>query len=565
MSEFVLKATPPRLPRAALERAHLRDAWRTHHDRIVFTATAPAGFGKTTLLLQWRRWWLDSGANVAWFTAGQADHPARFALALGHAFRAAGVLDEVAGRRGRGWHLGCLRGPHPTACRNRRTWHAGRPGDRRSGAPARRQRARRAPVPAAQRTGQPARRDRHARRPATAVVGTGRERPVRRGRHPGPAPEAGRIDRDPRDAAWATAFRSTTARTCTMPPKAGRSACNWRSRRSNASPTWNARCAALSARHGTLQEYFVTSLFSRLSPDVAQCLVRASILEHFDTELFQAVTGSRQPRGHARTTGARNTPHGRRRAHEWMRLHPLARDFLLSRFETLPVREQAGLHTRASRWYAERERFHEAATHALAAGDEASRRRMRARSLWALSTSGKLAEAREWLERLPAEMLAGDTELRLVAASVLAVGERNAEAIAIAREVLGEPDITPDRAPSRLRIGAGSSIFADRLGLLPEIIEHWPGPADVWRPPAERARRAEHARHAGAAPRRDRPGACTHRTTGAVRRRRHPAPGPCVRTHDRRAEPPLGRESRARGSRRCSPRCCTPNATAAAA
>ena len=164
---------------------------------------------------------------------------------------------------------------------------------------------------------------------------------------------------------------------------------------------------------------------------------------------------------------------------QWMRLHPLARDFLLSRFEALPLREQSGLHTRASRWYAERERFHEAATHALAAGDEALSQTYAARSLWALSTSGKLAEAREWLDRLPAEMLAGDTELRLVAASVMALGERNAEAIVISREVLDEPDITPRSRTLGLRIGLGSSVFADRLGLLPDILAHWPGPADA--------------------------------------------------------------------------------------
>ena len=52
VSEFVLKATPPRMTRAALERAHLRHAWNAHHDRTVFTVVAPAGFGKTTLLLQ---------------------------------------------------------------------------------------------------------------------------------------------------------------------------------------------------------------------------------------------------------------------------------------------------------------------------------------------------------------------------------------------------------------------------------------------------------------------------------------------------------------------------------
>jgi LuxR family maltose regulon positive regulatory protein len=163
---------------------------------------------------------------------------------------------------------------------------------------------------------------------------------------------------------------------------------------------------------------------------------------------------------------------------QWFRLHLLARDFLLSRFEQLPRSEQAELHARASRWFAAKERFHEAALHALAAGDVALAQDYAARSLWSLSTWGKQAEAREWLDRLPREMIAGDIELRLVAASILAFSDRNAEAFSIANEVLREPDTPPQSRVIALRIAAGAAAFADRLGLIPELIQHWPGPGD---------------------------------------------------------------------------------------
>ena len=58
------------------------------HDRTALTVVAPAGFGKTTLLLQWRRWWHDEDTRVAWLTAGEDDRPARFTLALQHAVEA---------------------------------------------------------------------------------------------------------------------------------------------------------------------------------------------------------------------------------------------------------------------------------------------------------------------------------------------------------------------------------------------------------------------------------------------------------------------------------------------
>ena len=61
-SEFTLKAMPPRLPREALERQRLQQTWDQVHDRAAIVIAAPAGFGKTTLLLQWRRRWMEHGA-----------------------------------------------------------------------------------------------------------------------------------------------------------------------------------------------------------------------------------------------------------------------------------------------------------------------------------------------------------------------------------------------------------------------------------------------------------------------------------------------------------------------
>ena len=76
VSEFVLKATPPRMPGATLERAHLLHERR--HECTALLVIAPAGFGKTTVLLQWRRDGLAAGAPVAWCAASDTDRPARF-------------------------------------------------------------------------------------------------------------------------------------------------------------------------------------------------------------------------------------------------------------------------------------------------------------------------------------------------------------------------------------------------------------------------------------------------------------------------------------------------------
>ena len=86
---LILKTTPPRTHRSALARERLARMWAEVRDRTVIAVTAPGGFGKTTLLAQWRRLWLEHGALVAWVALDAQDDPARFAAALLHAMRIA--------------------------------------------------------------------------------------------------------------------------------------------------------------------------------------------------------------------------------------------------------------------------------------------------------------------------------------------------------------------------------------------------------------------------------------------------------------------------------------------
>ncbi|NUS61933.1 MAG: hypothetical protein HOQ01_13380 [Lysobacter sp.] len=468
----MLKATPPRMPRAALERAHLRDAFRLRHDRTALTVVAPAGFGKTTLLLQWRRWWHDEDTRVAWLTAGEDDRPARFTLALQHALRLGGVLADqarperasrpdtiaelttlLASIAALGTNVGLVideaerlpddtvRGPLQYLLLN---------------APANLH------IAIGTRVALPLLLSELAAKDQSFTLKTEDLRlrleesleilAVRLG---------DRLTLDERARVhgiadgWAIGLQLAISAIESEPDPAR-------------------AVQHLSARHGAMQEYFVTSLFARLPPETSACLVRASILEHFDANLFQAVSGARQTQDMLDRL-ARETPIlGAGEGTQWMRLHPLARDFLLGKFEKLSSRERSSLHTRASKWYADRERWHEAATHAFAAGDDSLAQAYAARSLWALSTVGKLTEAREWLERLPHDMVAGDTDLRLVAASVLAFSDRNDEALEFARDVLDDRDATPQARAHALRTAAGSAVFGDRLGLLPALIEQWP-------------------------------------------------------------------------------------------
>ena len=79
---LVLKATPPRLQKSATVRPRLSLDSAELADKAVIALQAPAGFGKTQLLAQWRRDWLAQGGVVIWLTLDEHDDPLRLAHGL---------------------------------------------------------------------------------------------------------------------------------------------------------------------------------------------------------------------------------------------------------------------------------------------------------------------------------------------------------------------------------------------------------------------------------------------------------------------------------------------------
>ena len=87
VSDLLLKVTPPRAPRDLVVRARLKTDDAQLRDRPAIVVQAPAGFGKTSLLAQWRREHLAHGKIVAWVFAQSEDDPQRFVQSLALAVR----------------------------------------------------------------------------------------------------------------------------------------------------------------------------------------------------------------------------------------------------------------------------------------------------------------------------------------------------------------------------------------------------------------------------------------------------------------------------------------------
>jgi LuxR family maltose regulon positive regulatory protein len=75
------------VPRDLLVRQRLSSDDAELRDRSAIVVQAPAGFGKTALLSQWRREHLARGTVVAWLSAQEQDDPQRFVQSLALAVR----------------------------------------------------------------------------------------------------------------------------------------------------------------------------------------------------------------------------------------------------------------------------------------------------------------------------------------------------------------------------------------------------------------------------------------------------------------------------------------------
>jgi LuxR family maltose regulon positive regulatory protein len=81
-SELTLKATPPRISKSFLFRQKLSLGSPRLKSCGLVAIEAPAGFGKTSLLAQWRREALSRGAIAAWLTLDERDTPDRLIRGL---------------------------------------------------------------------------------------------------------------------------------------------------------------------------------------------------------------------------------------------------------------------------------------------------------------------------------------------------------------------------------------------------------------------------------------------------------------------------------------------------
>lgn len=474
--DLLLKVTPPRVPRHQLTRPRLQ----ADHDRLsdhpLILVQAPGGYGKTSLLAQWRREHLAQGQVVAWLTAQPHDDVQRFVQGLSLAVRTG------AGRPTFGHTL--LEAATPAGLEAVTIWLADVAQsaldivlivDEADRLPETTRDAlayllRNAPsnlraVVAARADCQLGLDDLISYGMAT-VVGAQQLRfhldetiELVRARF------GNRVDRD------AAARLHELAEGW---PLGLQLALSVMAAGSDPQTEIAAMAAQGSAVRDPLREQFVNLLLANLDPADVSFLTRISILDLLHPALCQAVTQAADA-GERLARLARDTPVlAAGEASDWLRMHALARDQLRGRFALLPADEQAALHARAAEGLAAQGLIDAAALHALAAGQRETAYDLAERSLYeSLMARGHQGTVLEWLSRLPAAEVDRRPRLLLAVAWSLALSERHEQASHFIERLLAQPDAGDALRCECALIQSGAAVYADDPDRFAALHDPW--------------------------------------------------------------------------------------------
>ncbi len=180
----------------------------------------------------------------------------------------------------------------------------------------------------------------------------------------------------------------------------------------------------------SIQSYLVEEVLAQLAPAVQDLLVKASMLEQFCTELCVAIIGNDTSLEQVQATlnwlersNVFIIPLDERQG--WYRFHHLFQQLLQQRLqEKSSTEELAMLHRRASRWYAEQGLIEEALEHALEAGDASGATQLVEAHFLSAFAQQQLVALERWLGLLPEDQIQGSPGLLFARAWMLQIHGR---------------------------------------------------------------------------------------------------------------------------------------------
>jgi LuxR family maltose regulon positive regulatory protein len=226
-------------------------------------------------------------------------------------------------------------------------------------------------------------------------------------------------------------------------------------------------------------DFISEEVLARLTPADNEFLLRTSILDRLTGDLCDEVTGQ---------TGGTETLERLERMNMlivpldagrwWFRYHRLLADLLRARHARLHGAEVPELHARAADWYEAHGFFRDAIEHSLRAGDPGRIRALFPRVIRGFLYAGELATVKRWLDGLPAQVARADPLPNLVSAWIIVLSGQSQGAAARLEEAeralanLGPAAAEPIYAPIPSAIESVRSFISRLEGDVPAALEH---------------------------------------------------------------------------------------------
>jgi len=210
-------------------------------------------------------------------------------------------------------------------------------------------------------------------------------------------------------------------------------------------------------------DFLAAEVLARLPADLQSFLIKTSLLPRFSASLASYVSGVQEAERLLRQAETENLfiiPLDV--AGEWFRYHHLFQAYLRGCAARLPVGEVAEVHRRAAEWFGTRGLLVDAVEHALASGDIGYAVDLVDRCAMHLVEIGNLATLMDWLDRLPAGEVARRWPLKLAQCWALLLSGRLAAVRVLLPELRADVDAADeDRRFQCAVIEAGIGAYCD--------------------------------------------------------------------------------------------------------
>lgn len=188
--------------------------------------------------------------------------------------------------------------------------------------------------------------------------------------------------------------------------------------------------ASLCGANLELTDYLAEDILGRQTDECRQFLLQSSVLGRFSAALCDAVTARDDSQAMIEALQRANLfIQSTDEQHHWFRYHPLFADFLRRALERHDPGQAEKLHGLAARWYLAQNQPVAAIEHHLLAGDTANASQQIDRHLDPLINAGRLRLLLRWFEQIPDHQLDAYPRLMLVHAWTLVLDRRYQDAL----------------------------------------------------------------------------------------------------------------------------------------